>query len=257
MPRVETILTTTQPNPAYGGIQLSREILEQLAEAVRTQSIPMMRNHDGRTQLRVSNVEAGVRERPDGEFEAWANFDVHDDDWAEFENELAESGGPGGMSFSMSQPFASLVRPGAPRIRITADAHHFSDEQLLAAGDAIAAVASVQVERLYQFSHLPPALVVVQYLADPTVQVSLNVLSNYLYDAIKGFFASDKPGPAIELRVLDNAEGREVSAHIPVGADEATAKRAMKSWETVAGQRGVWEYSDDDGWRALRGQEDQ
>lgn len=252
MPRVKTILTTTQAIPAYGGIRLSVEVLEQLAEAVRTQSIPMMRQHDSRTQFRVSNVQAGVRERPDGEYEAWAEFDVDDEDWAAYQSEIAESGGPGGMSFSMSQPFARLAGPEPLTIRIAADAHHFSDEQLIDAGNAIGPVASVELERLYQFSVVPPALVVLQLLGDPANQVFLSVLSNCVYDAIKGFFRAGKPGPAIELQVVDNAEGRRMSAHIPNGSDADTAKRAIKAFERVAGQEGVWEFSDENRWRAVR-----
>lgn len=157
--RVSAVLATTHPIGAYGGIQLGKNVLEQLAEALQTGTLPMVFNHDLRRRMDISNVTAGVRERPDGQWEAWADFDVPVSDWARFQHELSEFGAPGGMSFKCSTLLAR--RGDSPVVRIAADAHHFTDEDLLQAGQVLASHVSVEVERLYSFSFVPPALVIV------------------------------------------------------------------------------------------------
>lgn len=62
--------------------------------------------------------------------------------------------------------------PGLASIVAAADAHHFSDDEILATADEFANAGNVKVSRLYQFSAVPAALVLIQFVsgvgADPT-----------------------------------------------------------------------------------------
>src|SRR5690348_11091337 len=97
---VEAIVATDHPIAAYGGIQVSEAVLRNLAEAIRSGSIPMFIGHDIRRPLNPTVLDAQVRQRPDGYKEVWMSFTVDADAWAEFEKDRAASGGPGGFSFS-------------------------------------------------------------------------------------------------------------------------------------------------------------
>ena len=48
---VEAIVTTSQPVPAYGGVQLDESVLYDIAEAIRSGSLPMLIGHDIRRPL--------------------------------------------------------------------------------------------------------------------------------------------------------------------------------------------------------------
>ena len=53
-------MATTDLIPAYGGIQLSHEELEKIAQTLRSTTIPMRLFHDAREPLYVKNVNAEV-----------------------------------------------------------------------------------------------------------------------------------------------------------------------------------------------------
>ena len=60
----------------------------------------MLIGHDIRRPLNPTVLDAQVRQRPDGYKEVWIRFTVDADAWAQFEEELATSGAPGGFSFA-------------------------------------------------------------------------------------------------------------------------------------------------------------
>jgi hypothetical protein len=105
---VEAVVTTSQPVSAYGGIQLDESVLQDIADAIRSGSLPMLIGHDIRRPLNPTILDAQVRQRPDGYKEVWIRFSVDANVWAEFEEELAASGAPGGFSFAFSEPIADL-----------------------------------------------------------------------------------------------------------------------------------------------------
>src|SRR5450755_662725 len=134
MRRERELMATTDPNPAYGGIQLPRETLEGIAQTLRSQSVPMRLFHDAREPVYVENVDPEVRERPDGGYELWVKFDVEEEGWARYEAERDARGAPGGLSFTLAETIAETQTETAPvSVVVAADAGHFSDYQILAA----------------------------------------------------------------------------------------------------------------------------
>ena len=133
---------------------------------------------------------------------------------------------------------------------VAADAHHFSDDQILDAAQEFAAAGKVRASRLYQFSAIPTALVLVQYLLQEGAQVPSNLFSNWLYDALRHFRRAGQASPAVTLEVTEGAEGRKVTASIPAGTDPAVAERAIAAFESVANQPGTYECTPEGNWRS-------
>ena len=73
---VEGIVATDQPLSAYGGIRVDETVLHDLAEALRSGSLPMLLSHDIRRPLNAVVLDSEVRERPDGYKEVWIRFTV-------------------------------------------------------------------------------------------------------------------------------------------------------------------------------------
>jgi hypothetical protein len=239
--RVMAVLATTQPIEAYGGVQLDKRVLEDLAHAVESGSIPMLFNHDLRRRTPVANVRSGVRERSDGYWEAWAEFDVPVQDWERFEHERHELGAPGGMSFRGSVPLARTSNDD-PILRISADAHHFSDEDLLHTARILAPHGSVRVDRLYSFSFVPPALVVIALVGQWLSQLPPELLGAYLYDALKRFLQPRGADRTVFNFIIENSDGSRTEAHLETKSD-SVLHHALETLSDIAGGRGICEYN--------------
>lgn len=254
MRRERGVLATTDPIPAYGGIRLSLEALESMAQRLKSGPVPTRLFHDAREPLYVQNVDAEVRQRPDGEHELWVEFDVEEVGWADYEAERDARGGPGGLSFTLTEPFAELgseAGPGPVSVVVAADAQHFSDDQILAAARELGAVGSVTASRLYQFAAVSTALVLVQFLLQEGAQIPPGVFSAWLYDALRHF----RPGqasPAVNLEITEGAGGRKVTASIAAGTDPSIFERAITAFESVANQDGTYEWTPEGSWRIIR-----
>jgi hypothetical protein len=135
------LLATTDPIPAYGGIQLALEALESIAQTLNSGAPVTTRLfHDAREPLHIENVSAEVRQRGDGEHELWIEFDVEEEGWEKYESERDARGAPGGLSFTITELFAEL-RSDDESVPVTvvvaADAHHFSDNEIAAAAQEV------------------------------------------------------------------------------------------------------------------------
>jgi hypothetical protein len=180
--RVESILTTTHPVEAYGGVQLSRTVLERIAEAMKGGTIPLQFDHDLRRPFRASVVDAGVRPRADGFEEAWALLEVEQQDWDDWQSYLREQGAPGGMSFGCSETLDTIsgISQTTLPLSVAADAAHFPDETILEAAQKLSALGPTTAGRYYQFAFAPTAKVVLEYGMSLLSAVPPAVLSNYV-----------------------------------------------------------------------------
>lgn len=253
--RVQMVLVTDQPNEAYGGIQLPLAMLHGVAEAVRSGKIPLTFNHDARYVTDVQYLGVGVRERPDGFHEVWAEAEIPAADWERFDQQRVELGAPGGISITFGTPLATYDGPtqSALQLAIAADAHHFSDDEIQAAGQKLAEVGHVECERMYQFSIVPPAAVVITYLLNGAAQIPPGVLANYVWESVKGFFRSDREPTSVTLNLEETPGERILTAVIPATTDAEVAKKALETFESVANRSGVYEYDDSDkSWTVVR-----
>jgi hypothetical protein len=81
-------------------------------------------------------------------------LEIEEDDWDYMQARFAEAGVSGGFSFSAGEFQAHLDGPsGVPSLVLSADAAAYSGEQRLRAGEMLARIAPVEVNRLYQFRH--------------------------------------------------------------------------------------------------------
>ena len=151
----------------------------------------MLIGHDIRRPLNPTVLDADVRQRPDGYKEVRMRFTVDAEAWAQFQEERAASGAPGGFSFAASEPIAdlpALTAESVAPVALEADASHWSDEELLAAAEDLRAVGSVHVGRRYQFALEPLAIVVLTLVLAP---ILTGLVTNALYDGLKRFL---RPG---------------------------------------------------------------
>ncbi|MBI4935706.1 MAG: hypothetical protein HY828_17630 [Actinobacteria bacterium] len=244
------IVATTHPMRAYGGVRFSREALAGLADSLNKGKTPWHLEHDALQPLDAEVIAAGLNERDDGEAEVWAELRVDGAQWGAYERAVVEAGAPGGISVSATSTISRHPGPpGAPvgvEVVVAADAAHFSDEEIDAAAAEIAHNVPARSAELFQFSHQPPALIVLEFVLDGGVQVAWGVLGSYVYDALRKL---RKDSPAAVQLVVEEPE-RVVKAVIPHGTDQATVDKALASWERVAAQgRGVYSYDEAEDWR--------
>ena len=253
MRRERRVLATTDPIPAYGGVRLALEALESMAQTLTSQSVPMRLFHDAREPLHVENVNTEIRQRPDGEYELWVEFDVEEEGWARYEAERETRGAPGGLSFTLTEPiaqFTSEVEAQPVTITVAADAHHFSDDEILAVAYDFDGASNINASRLYQFSVVPDALVLIQFLGQEFAQIPPGIISAWLYDAWQHLRRPGQPNPPLTLESIEPG-GRETTASIPTGTDNAVAIRAIEAFESIAKQPGTYECMPDGSWRII------
>lgn len=221
--------------------------------SLRTQGIPARLFHDAREPLRVENVTAEVRERDDGEYELRMEFDADEDGWASYEAERNARGGPGGMSFSITEPLDDvdgIGMEGLASVRIAADTHHFPDDLIIREARELAQAGPVTASKLYQFSTVPAAMAIISFMGQQGQQIPAGLLTNYIYAALQRL---RRPGinPGLTLESVDEPGRRKVTAVIPEGTEPSVAARAIEAWETVANRPGIYEVTPDGSWRKI------
>jgi len=251
--RVSCILSTTQPVEAYGGFQVGVEMLEDFAAGVKSGAIPMHLHHDIRRPLHISNVESGVRERSDGEWEAWASYDVPEAEWDEYASELDEADAPGGMSFTvfMSQIEIDGVRDVGVSAQIHADAAYFTSAQIQESARELASQASVvRAGYAYQFAHIPEPLVVLQIVGSGLLLLGPDLAASWLYDALKGLIkrkregSPDRPASRFNIVFEETAEKTTLKAHLETDSPELL-EIALRGLVDLAGDTtGTVTYTD-------------
>lgn len=97
---VSAVVASSHPLSVYGGIQVDETVLYDLAEAIRSGSFPMLIGHDIRRPLNSTILDSQVRQRSDGYKEVWIKFTVDAEPWAQFADEIAAVGAPGGFSYA-------------------------------------------------------------------------------------------------------------------------------------------------------------
>jgi len=157
------------------------------------------------------------------------------------------------MSLTLAEVFAerrSETEPAPLSVVVAADAYHFSDDQILAAAREFPDAVAVKASRLYQFSAVPAALVLVQFLFQEGAQIPPGLISAWLYDALRRFRRPGQVRPALTLEAIEG--DRKVTASIPVEIDPAIAKIAIAAWESIANQDGTYECTPEGAWRIIR-----
>lgn len=246
---VDAVVATDHPLPAYGGVRISEKVLRDLAQAIRSGSLPMRIGHDIRRPLNPTVLDAKVRQRPDGYKEVWIRFSIDADEWAQFESERAATGAPGGFSFTCSERIAALpalTAESAAPVALEADASHWSDEDLLAAAENLRAIGSVSVGRRYQFA-LEPIAIVALYILIP---ILTGLIANALYNGLQRFLRPGRP-TTFQFHV-ERGDGNVVDARLETDDPEAL-RHAVAAFDRLMnpGQLNEWDQSEQT-WKQLQ-----
>jgi hypothetical protein len=243
---VAAIIATDDPMTAYGGIRLTRPALEKVAEALKNGKLRPGWHHDPRIPATFTVIDSGLRETPEGGLQVWATLRVERSEWDEFQSGLPD-GALGGMSITFTERITHIdtaLADNAVSFQIAADAQHWTDEEIVTAGETIAAVGSVDIERRYELAIDPNA---VAYLGVVFTQVVLptldGVLGAAIYDAMKRFLRpnGDKTIFHFEVELPDRKAMGYVETH-----DPEVLKRAMDSFDRLAAQQAELSVWDED-----------
>jgi hypothetical protein len=249
---IHTRIASDHPLSAYGGIQLSGRVLEQIAEAVRSETIPMVINHDHARPLNARCLRVEIVEQPDGYKAVEAIHEVDSEAWDSFQNELGALGTPGGMSFTGSVPIADLASSDASettQFKLAADAHHFTDEAIEESASVLANAGAVRAERLYQFNAVPSCRIVIEYvqqsggLEGVARDIIIGVTASTIYDALKKLLkrrsttpTSTEPPPTIEIHTVTEFGGTSRQRLLLRTGDDEVIKRALDNFDKGMGK---------------------
>jgi len=213
---------TSHPIRAYGGIRLDEAIVARVAEAVSNGTLPMQFEHDISRPIDISNVVTGTERLEDGYLAAWSEFDVDEEVWDQFEREVEAAGAPGGMSASLTGPLDGETLATDSQVVVAADAHHFTDDDIRRAASELARLdPSAGGERLYQFSGVPEAKVVIDTVLALGAAVGTNILAAIIYDAAKGFLKRQRQRVVFNLIFRESRKGaRKLQVHLEVASEE-------------------------------------
>ena len=233
---VRSVLASTDPIPAYGGIAISRGALEGMAESLNSGTIPMTANHDSRQGIRARNAVAGVREKSSGAFELFMSFEVHPDDWEKY-------GHLPGMSHTAIEAIrVDEVAQSSIVASFSADAAWFDDGVIVSASRAVQSAIGqnsaienpgVLPSRVYQFSIVPDARIIIETSLVLFVALGPNLVASAIWDGLKLAYARrriPKGGKAsakttVEIKI-DNGQS-SITACVNTD-DSAVAKEALQ-----------------------------
>jgi hypothetical protein len=243
-------VASTRPMQAYGGVSISRELIEALADKLRSGNIPIRLRHDPRRSLN-DVVVRGVTTRQDDDGETLVEVTLDVD-----EEEFERKGGSvlGGFSVSIIDPFLT-DGVAEPVVTISADAHWFSDTELEAAyRDFSRHDVTVRANHLYQFADVSTALVLLQFIGQQIATMPAGILCIYIHDALQHLFRrrrlraenTDELEPSIIDMSFDPGTGRITKAHIRTTSEDVMKQAIDKLPDIISSNRNArYEYSEE------------
>ena len=152
----ESVLATTHPLDAYGGVRISPAVIHSMVAELNTGNVAMLGHHDRLRPLRTRDLRASAISLPDGELAVQISGEVHHDDWSQLGDVRA-------MSFGAGQNLDSVLWPSAqrPDVTLAADAAWFDAEDIAGACSILASLGGVKGQAYFQFSLIPDAKIII------------------------------------------------------------------------------------------------
>lgn len=206
MPNAEVaaIVASTHAVAKYGGRhRLTRQRLEEMAEAYREGDFRFNFSHDPLRPADTEVVSAAVEPTEDGEWRLVVVFRVDDETRraiADLEAEAARLGRPSlGMSYTTAVPFAQ-IGDGDPWMLLAADAAVYSENEILDAAALLPDEVSAEVAEYVEFGLVDEVVNVVFVLQQhPNVQVvELGLIGTAIADTCKALW---RVGRRVRYRV--------------------------------------------------------
>lgn len=217
--RATAIVATSDRIEAYGGYQAPRELLDQMVSDLNSGSTPWHRNHDPRQPFEVRSARAELEQDGD-RLKVVVHLEVNAEHWAAHQAEIDALGAPGGMSFTVIETFAAVGGPPESTQFLLAVDAQVDDDEIANAAQGLwkNSQRPVKVSRLRQFSYEPALRVVIEMLPEILHSVPLNILSNWLYDALVPFIRPRRR-THFEVNVRSDSSGsRAVHGVIDTGS---------------------------------------
>jgi hypothetical protein len=245
--RAHSVLASSRPIAAYGGMQLSEEMIRELAAATGRGEIPMNLGHDLARPLHVENVTSGVSRSDDGYLQAWVAFDVEEEPWDRYQQELRAAGvrGLGGMSITFTHPVDGEELTDG-RVVVAGDAHHFTEDEIRSAAVILRSLDNSAAGRqLYQLSAIPELRVVFDLFLDFVMSIGPNLASSVIYDAAKSLFRVGRIN-TFDIAFKESKRGaRSLKVSIKVQTHEELKTALDRLPEVLeSGARGTFSHHD-------------
>ena len=230
MARVEAVIAGTGEIPSYGRSLLDEEELNQFAEQLRGQRVPMFLEHDLDQPIEVTVVSAEVRDGATGDRQLRVIYDVPDDLVPHFQTVR-------GMSVSFAR---TLFGPADmdPDSRILVDPNHFSRQELVVAAQRLNRAGFTPSAGFYfQLSEFPPPVVVFEFLHRLPTDLGWAVVAAAI---IEGLRVLIHRGERTRFRFVLRREGEDVTAEIETSSGRALAEAVRALVELNAESGGLF-----------------
>jgi hypothetical protein len=205
---VKATIATTGPVPKYTGWRLSRGVLQDMAERLAQNTVPMLFDHDAREPIECRVISTQVVQRTDGEWALEAELSFDDESWCAIQDRFDAAGAPGGFSFTASVT-QQHPKTGAPaEVCLAADAAAWTDRDRAEAGALLDEIVPTRVDRLFQYSAVELATILLLL-----GNVALGVLGNATYDVIKRLMRGRTGLTRVEIE-FSKADGSAAKAVI-------------------------------------------
>lgn len=268
---IEAIIATSDVFETIDGpIALHPEVLHDLANALNAGTIPMLGHHDHSLPIRTRNAVAEVLPTPRGTHEVRVRTEVARED-------RDRIGPVGGFSFSGSVPLS--VEAGDTVVGVSAEGTWYTDEVIRDSTELIARALNnetrdrrhvVSSRRLFQFSALPDAKIVIETTVALVNALGPNLVASAIWDGVKllwnrrRFHSSDSLGSerstVIDVAIVD-ADGTETIATIRTNDQQVAHHAVSRVFDALQHRQSaigretvVWTSTDNEagGWCAPR-----
>jgi hypothetical protein len=212
---ITAVLITTRPVAKYGGVQIPLETLEELLSQLQQGQMPMQMDHKVLEKIDATMLDSRIEQTVDSEHALLVEFEADDDSWAAVEDRWKAAGVPGGFSVALTQHQETVDGPAVSSVRLIADAGAYSDPERAAAAELLSQSAPVEVLRLYQFSELEFAKLVIEFGREAVAALFAGGIM-YLVGSHQGSshveFRREEPDGLVTTAVLDTADPEIVRA---------------------------------------------
>jgi hypothetical protein len=236
---VQGFVATDDVVPVFGGVQLTEQVLRELAEALSDGTVPMLANHDPRRPIEAKILIAEVRPTERGGKGVWMEVEVP----------AGAMDGMGGFSFGASVTAFSVGPTGVPTVGLFADPSRNTEAEVEEAANALAA-AGVRVEGgvYLQFALSPEAVV----LLTIGLELLVSLGGAAIWDGLKKLVHRGEPN---ELRFqVDRPDGEKVTALVRT-TDPDVAKAAIEELAPAVRDAVRLSYGSD-GWKEIGSSDD-
>lgn len=210
---VKGFVATNDVVPAYGGVQLPDEMLQEMAVVLKEGKLPFLAEHDPLRPVDAKILVSEVRKTESGSLGVWVEAEVP----------LGSMDGMAGFSYGASVIAYRVGDSEAPVVGLFAEPSRVSESEIAEAADILAKKGlRVEAGPYLQFS-IDPGVVIVLAIG---LEILVSVGGSAIWDAIKSLV---HPKKDTEMRIqVEKPSGEKVSALVRTN-DPQVAEKALQT----------------------------